>query len=106
MPIYEFKCDSCVLELEKVQGINEDAPSCPKCGEKMRKQATYPAMVKMKGEGGYPSRRKLVKGSAPFTGRNAKAWLDSDPLERHWLSKDARKRQEESKETPSRQDYK
>ena len=78
MPIYEYKCSRCELELEKVQGFEEATP-CPECGEKMVKLPTFPAMVKIKGEGGYPSRRKLVKGSAPYTTRTTKAWLDSNP---------------------------
>lgn len=78
MPIYAYECE-CGQELEKVQQIGEDAALCPKCGAKMRKQPTFPAMVKMKGEGGYPSRRKFVKGSAPYTSRATKAWLDEEP---------------------------
>lgn len=91
MPIYLYKCQVCSLELEKVQGIEENIPLCPHCGGEMAKQPTFPAMVKIKGEGGYPSRRKFVKGSAPYTTRNTKAWLDSDPYGR-------------TKEVPSRQD--
>lgn len=77
MPIYRYRCDKCVLELEKVQGINEEIPPCPECGKVLVKVSTYPAMVKVKGEGGYPSRRKYVKGTAPYSG-SAKEW---NPLE-------------------------
>ena len=98
MPIYVYRCDKCVLELEKVQGINEEAALCPNCGNTMARLPTFPAMVKIKGEGGYPSRRKFVKGSAPFTTRNTKAWLDSNPSGRHWLSTDAQRRASEKLE--------
>jgi len=79
MPIYMYRCDKCVLELEKVQGISEETTLCPQCGEVMIRLPTFPAMVKIKGGGGYPSRRKFVKGTAPYTTRTTKAWLDSDP---------------------------
>ena len=78
MPIYAYKCE-CGLEIEKVQKIGENATLCPECGAPMKKMPTFPAMVKMKGEGGYPSRRKFVKGSAPYTSRTTKAWLDTEP---------------------------
>lgn len=81
MPLYIYRCDKCVLEIEKVQGINEEAPRCPNCGAEMQKKPTFPVMVKIKGMGGYPSRRKFVKGTAPYTSRSTKAWLNSDPFE-------------------------
>ncbi|GAG94257.1 unnamed protein product, partial [marine sediment metagenome] len=67
MPLYTYRCDKCVLEIEKIQEINGETPCCPKCGAEMRKKPTFPAMVKMKGMGGYPSRRKEWKGTAPYT---------------------------------------
>lgn len=47
MPIYIYQCDRCVLEIEKIQGINGDAPHCPKCGVGMTKKPTCPAVIKM-----------------------------------------------------------
>lgn len=78
MPIYAFKCE-CGHELEKVQQIGGNTALCPKCGTPMKKMPTFPVMVKMKGEGGYPSRRKFVKGSAPYTTNATKAWGSRDP---------------------------
>ena len=78
MPLYVLKCDRCGEIHEVISQIGEEAAFCP-CGGEMVKQPTYPAMIKMKGEGGYPSRRKFVKGSAPYTTRQTKAWLDSEP---------------------------
>ena len=46
----------------------------------MTKKPVFSAMIKIKGEGGYPSRRKFVKGTAPqTTSTGSKAWLDSEP---------------------------
>lgn len=77
MPIYAYKCSKCNSGFERVQAMGENTSPCPGCGEVVAKIPTFPAMVKMKGEGGYPSRRKLVKGTAPYT--HSKAWLDSEP---------------------------
>ena len=38
----------------------ESNPVCPKCGSTMSRAVGSNIMVKMKGEGGYPSRRKQV----------------------------------------------
>ena len=61
MPLYIYQCDKCVLEIEKVQEINKKAPCCPNCGAEMHKKPTLPAMVKIKGTGGYPIRSKGYK---------------------------------------------
>lgn len=66
MPIYEYECDRCLFLVEKIQPVEGEAPNCPNCGTVMKKKVTYPAMVKVKGSGGYPSRRKMVKGTAPY----------------------------------------
>ena len=79
MPIYLYFCPKCAVEIEKIQNMGDNATFCPKCGDGMAKMPTFPAMVKMKGEGGYPSRRKFMKGTAPYTTRQVKPWLDSDP---------------------------
>ncbi len=56
MPVYCYKCVVCGSEKETIQGLSGESPVC--CGESMDKLPTFPAMVKWKGEGGYPSRRK------------------------------------------------
>ena len=91
MPIYLYSCSTCGTILERVQNLNEEAPLC--CGERMAKLPTFPTVVKIQGEGGYPSRRKFCNGSAPYTTGDTKPWLDSNPSKPNWLSSDARKRQ-------------
>ena len=63
IPIYKYKCDECNLEVEKVQEMNGEPPCC--CGVGMRKMPTYPAMVKIKGKGGFPSRQKWLRDWTP-----------------------------------------
>ena len=65
MPIYEFKCEKCETTVEKLQTYITAPPTC--CGESMQKQINFPAMVKWKGSGGYPSNIKMGRGTAPFT---------------------------------------
>ena len=81
MPIYVFGCD-CGTEVERILPMEYTLPLCPSCGVVMRKKPTHQAMVKMSGEGGYPSRRKFVKGSAPYTTGATKAWGDYDPSDK------------------------
>ena len=60
MPLYDLTCPGCGYTEERlVRSYEPDAP-CPKCDSKMVKLPTLGIMVKMKGEGGYPSRRKQV----------------------------------------------
>jgi len=65
--LFDFECDKCQI-VKEVLIRNDETPSCPVCGRKMRKLPSYPALVKVKGSGGYPSRRKMINGSAPFRG--------------------------------------
>ncbi len=65
MPIYLYRCETCNEEIEKISPIGEDVPICH--GEGMLKIPTFPVMIKWKGEGGYPSRRKQWKGIAAYT---------------------------------------
>lgn len=61
MPIYIYKCDKCVLEIEKIQGINDNAPNCPKCGVSMTRKITCPAIYKVGGS----ARRKWCQNWTP-----------------------------------------
>ena len=77
MPIYPYRCSECGAEIEVLQAIGVMTRECA-CGADMERTPTFIAMVKMKGEGGFPSRRKFVKGSSPFTTRGTKAWGEYD----------------------------
>lgn len=78
MPIYEFLCPECSVKKERIRDMGDTTAEICHCGREMIKELTFPAMVKIKGgEGGYPSRRKYFKGSAPYSGA-AKEW---DPID-------------------------
>lgn len=89
MPIYQYKC-KCGRE-EEVILWGEAQIMCPVCRSLMERQLPRIAMVKNKGEGGYPSRQKFIRGTAPFVGKGAPTpWLDEDPANlngRDWCTK-------------------
>ena len=59
MPLYELYCD-CGYSSERLVGLYEPNPACPNCQVVLKKAIGSNIMVKMKGEGGFPSRRKQV----------------------------------------------
>jgi len=54
MPIYEYQCQSCGHELEKLQRMS-DAPltDCPDCGEAKLNRLVSAAAFRLKGAGWY-----------------------------------------------------
>ena len=59
MPLYDLYCE-CGHDEERLLGIYEPNPTCSDCGSDMNKKIGSNIMVKMKGEGGYPSRRRQI----------------------------------------------
>ena len=54
MPIYEYRCDSCEHELEKIQKMSEDMlVDCPECGQPALKRLVSAAAFRLKGSGWY-----------------------------------------------------
>ncbi len=58
MPLYDVICPKCDHEDEVISYGGKI--ECPVCGNPMLKKPGVNIMVKMKGEGGYPSRRKQI----------------------------------------------
>ena len=54
MPIYEYRCDACGHELEKIQRMS-DAPlkKCPDCGKQKLRRLVSAAGFRLKGGGWY-----------------------------------------------------
>lgn len=61
MPVYIYECKQCGIEVEAVQSIEAGAPKCETCGVGMTKKPTHPAIIKVVGQGGYPTRSKGYK---------------------------------------------
>jgi putative FmdB family regulatory protein len=72
MPIYEYKCLDCGVEVEKMQKIS-DAPLtvCEKCGGKMEKQLSLSGF-QFKGAGWYVTDYS-DKNKKPVAGKSEKA---------------------------------
>ena len=53
MPLYEYECEACAHRFERIQKYS-DPPieACPKCGSKVRKLISSPA-IQFKGSGFY-----------------------------------------------------
>jgi len=78
MPIYEYVCTECGEQRDVFMDIHSDhqPDNCWELNEETgkrcwgvlkRKDFYAPGLVKMKGMGGYPSRRRQITGSAPNT---------------------------------------
>ena len=62
MPLYDFKCPDCG-EMEEVYTYDLSKTVNCDCGLQMERIYTDFPMVKIKGEGGYPSRRKQIRNT-------------------------------------------
>ena len=50
MPLYEYRCPKCDHTLEKIQGISDKAPPCPKCEGETARQIGL-SSFRLKGQG-------------------------------------------------------
>lgn len=68
MPIYEYRCESCGKELEKIQKISDPLlTDCPACGQSSLVKKVSASAFRLKGEGWYETdfktgKRKNVAG--------------------------------------------
>ena len=58
MPLYTYRCPDCGYETDVLQTYLAEVVC--KCGVSMERKFPSNIMIKMKGEGGYPSRRKQI----------------------------------------------
>lgn len=74
MPIYEYKCDSCGYEFEKLQKISDPAiTDCPECSRQTVRKLISAAGFRLKGGGWYETdfktgnKRNVVESGAKTT---------------------------------------
>lgn len=78
MPIYEFACQDCGHEFEKIQSFSDSStPACPNCqGRHVQRRLSAPA-IHFKGSGWYiTDSKKAAKSSA--TGSSANTGADAE----------------------------
>ena len=103
MPLYEYECEACAHRFERIQKYS-DPPieTCPKCGSKVRKLFSSPA-IQFKGSGFYiTDYPKGEKGSAPKSdgGKSDKAAKADKPA----ASGDSASKSEKSEKSSSSSD--
>jgi len=79
MPIYEYQCQGCNHELEKLQKISDEPLTvCPQCGEPQLKRKISAAGFRLKGGGWYETdfksgSKKNLAGDSGSAGGDSKA---------------------------------
>lgn len=63
MPIYEYQCESCGYEFEKMMKVRADPPPCPECGGEVKKQVSAAGFI-LKGGGWYKDHYGLKSGGS------------------------------------------
>jgi len=83
MPIYEYRCQSCGHELEKLQRLSDASlTDCPECGKSTLKRLVSAAGFRLKGAGWYETdfkksnQRNLVDSGSE---KSTKSETDSSP---------------------------
>ena len=84
MPIYEYQCESCGFDLEKLQRINDEPLlECPKCGKPALRRLVSAAGFRLKGAGWYETDfKKGGKKNLHETGSSAPAQASDKPAEK------------------------
>ena len=85
MPIYEYRCDSCGEELEKLQRMSEDKlVDCPACDEPALKRLVSAAAFRLKGSGWYETdfkkdnKRNLADSDSGSSGKDSSSKKPAD----------------------------
>lgn len=84
MPIYEYQCQGCNRELEKLQKISDEPLTvCPECGEPQLKRKISAAGFRLKGGGWYETdfksgSKKNLAGDTGSSGSDSKASSSGD----------------------------
>lgn len=53
MPLYEYVCESCSSEFEKLMRLSDPKPECPECGASNVRKKVSAAAFSLKGGGWY-----------------------------------------------------
>lgn len=80
MPIYEYRCEGCGHQLDKLQSFS-DAPlvTCPACDADLLKRLISATSFHLKGGGWYATDYKKGGGTAPAPAESKAAKSESAP---------------------------
>lgn len=77
MPFYEYQCQACGHEFEKLQKLSDDVlRDCPSCGEPELKKLVSAAAFRLKGTGWYATDFKDSGKKKNESGKDAKSDRD------------------------------
>lgn len=63
MPIYEYRCESCGHQFEKMVKMGAQAPACPECAAADVRKLISASSFHLKGSGWYKDHYGLKSGS-------------------------------------------
>ena len=102
MPLYEYKCEKCAHQFEKIEGHTaSETKKCPKCGAKARRMLSA-AAIQFKGSGWYVTDYGK-KNSSPASGEKSSDSGSSKSEEKSGESKSNDSKSAESKSSESKQ---
>ncbi len=91
MPIYEYRCESCAYDFEKLQKMSDPALTvCPECGKSSLKKLISAVGFRLKGSGWYETDFK----NKPKSENKAKKESDSPKAKESSSQKPASKKNE------------
>lgn len=64
MPIYEYRCESCGNDFEKMVKLDAPLPACPSCGAAQTRKLVSASSFHLKGGGWYKDHYGLKAGSS------------------------------------------
>lgn len=93
MPIYEYRCESCGHELERLQKMSDDPlKDCPECGASALRKVISPVGFRLKGSGWYET---------DFKKDNKRNLVDSDSSTKSTKKTESKSKSKDSSSTSS-----
>lgn len=65
MPLYEYVCERCSSDFEKLMRLSDPTPACPECGSDQVKKKVSAAAFALKGGGWYKDGYTGPSNAAP-----------------------------------------
>lgn len=101
MPLYEYKCEKCSHQFEKIEGHNASTTKkCPKCGAKAQRMLSA-AAIQFKGSGWYVT-DYAKKGGSPASGEKSSDGNASSSAEKSGDTKSSDSKSGDSKSGDSK----